>query len=115
MLHISRIVNDSAKPMLRNKRGSAWRGGLRSTVLLLGLLSACHCSGRGIKVGKHRCYQLLRGSILCSLAFLQSGVRWLGQSILGSCLLRPGLLAKPGFVGCGLFRFGMVTSPSMLG
>lgn len=42
MLRISRIVNDSAKPMLRNKRGSAWRGGLRGTVLLLGLLSACH-------------------------------------------------------------------------
>lgn len=42
MLHISRIVNNSAKPMLRNKRGSAWRGGLRGTVLLLGLLSACH-------------------------------------------------------------------------
>lgn len=42
MLHISGIVNDSAKPMLRSKCGSAWRGGLRGTVLLPGLLSACH-------------------------------------------------------------------------
>lgn len=42
MLRIGRIVNDSARPMLRNKRGSARRGGLRGTVLLPGLLSACH-------------------------------------------------------------------------
>lgn len=30
------------KTMLRNKRGCAWRGGLRGTTLLPGLLSACH-------------------------------------------------------------------------
>jgi len=42
MLCISGIVNDSAKPLLRKKRGSARRGELRGMVLLPGLLSACH-------------------------------------------------------------------------
>lgn len=39
---ISGVVNDSAKPMSRNKCGSTRTGGLRGTVLLLGLLPACH-------------------------------------------------------------------------
>lgn len=42
MLRISGIVNDSAKPMSRNKCGSARRGGLRGTALLPGPLSAHH-------------------------------------------------------------------------
>ena len=50
MLRISGIVTDSAKPMLRNKRGSAQRGGLRGTVLLLGLLSACHLMLRELRL-----------------------------------------------------------------
>lgn len=42
MLIITGIVNDPPKPVVRSKHGSAWRGGLRRTILLLRLRSSCH-------------------------------------------------------------------------
>lgn len=46
MLRISGVVNDSVRPMLRNKSGITQRGGLSDPVLLPGLLSPCHPAPR---------------------------------------------------------------------
>lgn len=121
MLCISGIVNGSAKPLLRNKHGSTQTEGLRGTVLLLGLLSlvtlCSRSSGFQVMLERHQSRKTRLPSAADGEhpAFLQSRLRWLGHSVLGSCLLSLGLLAKPGFVCHGPFGFSMITSPCTVG